>query len=355
MPYIMADRKILRKLAKDFNKINSNLKDINKDFDKIERKLDWDIKSKSNIDLTFKKISAELSKEAKILKTILNFMDNVCDEYDKCEKEIDVKKVSLGDKKQDSDQNKSIISDMLTWFSGPKGIVLSSVLPSAYAALLVANHFDKDKWNIHKDGIAAALDYTSKKLSEAKSPKAGAWADEVVEKLDDLVGAKNTNAAKLPKAAAWGKRFSEELNDSISDIVSPKNKKVGMASRASLVFSGIVNGIDNYKDYKDGKQSVKRAIAETVVETAVGFVIGAAIVATLPASAPAVVAVFATTGATILLDGATEQLTKSNDNPEGEGFNEVVSDFIIDNGKNVFNNLTGSCKHPSKGLKAAWA
>jgi hypothetical protein len=351
----MADRKLLRKLAKDFNKINSNLKDINREFDSIKSKLDWDIKSKPNIDLKFKQISAEMSKEAEALKTILNFIDNVCDEYDKCEKEIDVKKVSLGDKKQDSDQDKSIISDMLTWFSGPKGIILNSVLPGAYTTLLVANHFDKDKWNIPKDGIAGALDYVSKKLGEEKPPKAGTWADEIVEKVDDLVGSKKTNAVKFPKAAAWGKKFTEELNDSIDDIVSPKNKKLGAVSKASLAFSGIVNGIDNYKDYKDGKQSAVRAIKETVMETAVGFVIGAAIVATLPASAPALAVVAATTVVTIGLDSASEQLTKSDDNPEGKGLTELVSDFILDSEEKVFDNLVGSCKSPSKGLKAAWA
>ncbi|GKU29323.1 hypothetical protein [Clostridium folliculivorans] len=354
MPYIMADRKLLRKLAKDFKKINSNLKDINREFDLIKNKLDWDIESKPKIDLKFKQISDEMSKEAEDLKKLLNFIDNVCDEYDKCEKEIDVKGVSLGDNKQDSDKDKSIISDMLTWFSGPKGIILSSVLPGAYTTLLVANHYDKNKWDILKDGTAGALDYASKTLGEAKSPKAGAWADEVVDKVDDLVGAKKTNAVKFPKAAAWGKKFTEEINDNIDDIVSPKNKKIGAVSRASLAFSAIVNGIDNYKDYKDGKQSAVRAIEETVMETAVGLVIGAAVVATLPASAPALAVVAATTAITIGLDSVTEQLTKSDENPDGKGLTEVVSDFILDNGEKGFDYLAGSCKRTSKDLKAAW-
>lgn len=133
-----------------------------------------------------------------------------------------------------------------------------------------------------------------------------------------------------------------------------ENMKVG-AQWAGVAFSTIINGIDNYSDYEEGKVGAGRAIAETISETAVDIAIGAGATAAVGAaavalgvSAPAVAVGAAATVAVWAVDTGVRLVTKSlADNgyiKEEKGLTELASDFILDIGEayieNKVNNIT---------------
>lgn len=110
---------------------------------------------------------------------------------------------------------------------------------------------------------------------------------------------------------------------------------------AGLFMTGVSKGIENYRDYKDGKMTAGRAVAETITEKVVetGINMGATALATgaaaaLGLSAPAVVvggaAVAVVWGADLGCRALTRWLWG-----EEKGLTESVSDVILDGAKFV--------------------
>lgn len=137
--------------------------------------------------------------------------------------------------------------------------------------------------------------------------------------------------------------FSANIKKQLSEYSLKNCKNVGEKIKvgtkwAGVAFSGITNGISNYKEYQEKGITAERAVAETITETAldigIGMVATAGATALLGASAPAVVVGVAAAGAVWAVDAATRFLTNKYAGEE-KGFTEFVSDTVLDFGEKV--------------------
>lgn len=187
-----------------------------------------------------------------------------------------------------------------------------------------------------------------------KIPDAGSW-------WKSLFGTAVTAGATKP---TWGEAIAKEVGK-YADFSSGAKTFSTITKWVGVGVSAAVNGISNYEDYKDGKQSGGRAVAETITETAVDVGKGIFITAGLAAAgATGGVAVVGAVAASWVLDVGTKWITKAVTGEE-KGFTEAVSDLalgagkaIIDTGKKVAESVGKSvgkaAKSVKKGAKAAW-
>ena len=126
------------------------------------------------------------------------------------------------------------------------------------------------------------------------------------------------------------------LKDTFAPLTGKKGVASAVAAWAGVALTGVINGVDNYQEYKNsgGKMSSTRAVAETITETAIDTVVtygatavvGAAITAVTGAvAAPVVVAV-----ATGIGLASINALVKSR---TGKSSTELISDGILDLGE----------------------
>lgn len=128
MPYIMSDKRKLKAMSDDLNEMHTKMSKVSSDFASINKRLDWDIESKVNIEARIKKAQAELESQIKSMSKLSKFLITVIEQYDKCEKNMEVESETLGDSKEDKIQNKEVINNVLKFFNKPEGMLLKTAL-----------------------------------------------------------------------------------------------------------------------------------------------------------------------------------------------------------------------------------
>lgn len=181
------------------------------------------------------------------------------------------------------------------------------------------------------------------------------WAKKIVGWNDYFKSANGVS-----KATGWGRKFKSNLT---------KAKNISKVSWLSVAVSGVVNAIDNRKEYEQGKISAERAVAETLTETAVDVVTDAALTTVAAAAVGATTAALGlTVGAPVLVVGAVtvgakiglDAIAKWATGGEKD-FTEAASDLILDTGKAIGKGISegasklGKCISSSlKSLKPKW-
>lgn len=133
-----------------------------------------------------------------------------------------------------------------------------------------------------------------------------------------------------------------------------KVKEISKVKWAGVALDGVLNGIDNYEEYKRGEISGVRAVAETISETGVNVVVNglltAAVAATLGATvgAPAVAVAAGTVLAKTALDGVAKWATGGE-----KDFTEAASDFILDTGEAIVDGISNGVQKIGKGISSA--
>ena len=133
-----------------------------------------------------------------------------------------------------------------------------------------------------------------------------------------------------------------------------KVKEISKVKWAGVALDGVLNGIDNYEEYKRGVISGVRAVAETISETGVNVVVNgfltAAVAATLGATvgAPAVAVAAGTVLAKTALDGVAKWATGGE-----KDFTEAASDFILDTGEAIVDGISNGVQKIGKGISSA--
>ena len=314
-------------------------------------------------------IHSSISNSATDMRNLSKALDKSADLYEKYERIVMGKDSSKTSGNNDSKKkdirfnHEKLFKDMLKKV-GVFGI--------AYAA---GDSFGKGitggKWSDFLKGIKSTFDafrknhkiYKDIKLFSNLKPSNGkiitVWGKKLfgLESYAKTKGFLPSGASKL--STKWYNNFQKVKSAEFDDAVS-KSGIIGTA------ISGIINGVCNYEEWKNGEISGGRAVAETIVETGVDLAVGTALgigVGTVAATvgAPAVVAAAGVVAINAGLNFATEKLTGG----EYDSFTEFASDKIIDGAEyvadkavEVYNDVKDAAVNcvnkAAEGISAGW-
>ncbi len=161
---------------------------------------------------------------------------------------------------------------------------------------------------------------------------------------------------KIAKAnLSWSQKASHGFNSVWKNTMREFKTTAGCAKQVGgIVFSGVVNAIDNWKEYKENGISIGRMAAETVTETAVDWgkdmLIAAGVTAAFAAAGIAAPAV-AVGVATVAISAAADWVCKE---VFGKKLTETVSDAVLDGAAWVGNQIKTGAEKVKEGASALW-
>ena len=196
--------------------------------------------------------------------------------------------------------------------------------------------------NLIKSGIGVAK--TAQKVQTGEA----SW-------FSGLVGLTNKAADFDPNGSIFGQAFRGEFED-FAKHGSKLEVAGSVVKWAGAILSLGTIGYDNYKEYQNGEISGGRAVLETAGEFGVDLLADAAITAGVTAamvaafgSAPAIAVAAGTVAVAWAVDSGFKAIF-------GEGYKEVVSDFILDTGKAAIDAVADGAKkvgsYVAKGAEA---
>lgn len=316
MPRVYVKFSDLKQIGKQCKLISKQIDNVQDDFNRVIRHLDWDVKFEADINRTAKRISRKLQQQEEALKSYKEFIDVAYNVYIKL------------DEPQKGFFEDYDWTDLLISHWGSIGLIgkLGNDNETGKKWETIA----KDIYNIADTGIDLYMDYkdAGRKIT-----------DELVEKSIGL------------------DKYDPDI---FSKFTGAKGTGKAIGAWAGFAINGILDGVSNYRDnteeqlLSDGEMSDSRVVAETVTETAVDIglnlgakvLVGAIATAVCPVAAPAVLVGIASSFA---VDFANEAVRATT----GQSVTEWVSDAIIDGADYVVKQVGKSAK-PALEPRCSW-
>lgn len=399
MPKIKVNTSQLATYESDMQGILSRVNSIANQFDSVSRSLDWDIKVEENINTRLLGLKNELSAEARGISGMKEFLGTAIKKYDAVESKNSGKKlknenfgsgvsnnISSKSKKttdtSNSEKKKSFWNEEFgKWLKTTFGktMTFGTAISAKDAIATFKKMFSdidipegiKTMVNLYKNvsgmvlntmKIGNAISATAKtiksqeqflkmfgitqhEIGRAQQVIKNAKSD-LIKKLsgvDDSLSSAAQSANVFLKNGivkqSWRARFADQFSESI------KSSTKGLKKTTGIITSGltiVLNGVENFNDYKSGRMSGIRAVAETVTESGIdigtGLIVGAAVTAGLAAtvgSAPVLAVAGISTAVIMGGDAICKRVTKKVSGEE-KRLTEAISDFVLDTGKKKF-------------------
>ena len=301
MPTIKVNTGKIESYKGDLEDILKKVNSIKNEFVSISGNLEWDIKAELNINSRVSAINNELIAEANGISGMANFLDTAKRTYENLEIQNGAEKTFWDDVKEGFNDFKSelfmngcVVPTLSSWVVSTKSLISDTDVL-----------FDSNKDFIRK-----------------------------VVGFDSSLG----DAAKTVGFVT--KSYGAKFVDVFKDAVKSSTKELVTASGIiSSAFTIISNSLENlYDDSMTRGRAIAETVMETVVDVGKDILIGAAVTAIAGGSAP-VLAVAA--GATLISVGADAvcKYVTRNLYDEEKDLTEVVSDFLLDEGKKDIENM----------------
>ena len=358
MPRIYVDFEKLKQCENNLKTASSHVDKIKATFCGTIKKLDWDIKYEADISKTADRIAQQLEFYVQALKKYQQFLGDAQSQYSKLDN-YDSNKFNL------TDTLAKIFSDV-----GSLGDVTASVdnLKNVFSdakggdiAKFFADYF--------RTGVDAYkfIDKISEQVEDFKLVKADKgvkdalanWGKQIIglESADWISTATNpfkrfaenlTNVDSPFSLKQWLNDYKPNGGIVVDSTMTESAKKTAeeaihkakgtaVLSYLDVATSGVINLVDNIKEYNesDGKMSGARVVGETFVETASDIIIrhgatlvtGALLTATLsPIGLPvAAVSVMAVVASNLVVTGIDTVVKNTTYKP----ISEHISDFVL--------------------------
>lgn len=339
MSRIYVDFNRMKSLGSGFQKVSSSISEISSDFQHTINKLDWDVRFKSDIDSTAKKLSTKLHGYNDALRKYDNFINNAYGEYlklDQIKTNNDIVKVGAWEKFI------ALFHDKFGWHELLKG---SNYIGKIYD--FIQDVKNGTTWqDLIRNGVnlvvfmqGAVKTYNNyMKIGNAvgKGKALAWWAKNItgLKSLGRVSTAKNTVTRFVNNLTNKTSPFNAQIKEIIGDFKGTNGVGKAVLSWGAVAVNGVLNWFDNKEEQKEsgGKMSDERVVAETVTETAVGtvltygagIVVGAAVTTVMGSTAvPAIVVVALTSAVIAEVDAGVEAIT-------GKCVTEWISDTILD-------------------------
>lgn len=362
---------------------NSYIKDAEQDARYAKRNINYRVKRKRNISSRLIRVVNDIDEIDKKVGKICRTLDSASYYYEQCERNIvrDANSIFGGNsvngnsvsiygsttqentKSELYNKNFNYLEIIAQWsnviFEGGiesiKGTVgKNALISNIFSGMKLHNALmNSDKKSIWKKvvgssgAVSAVGEVITNTLSNAHTYTnlkrlyrfGQGYGDKIV--LKHFLGL-NKAIKDASKSSKWWIRVANNYKKTTFEPIKAYTKPgfKAAAKWAGVIFSGIVNTIDNFNEHGG---ITTRFAAETVIETGVdlgtAFVVGAATTAVVGAtvtSAPVLLVAGATAGAIWALDSVTKGLTKKYMGEEKD-FAETISDGFID-GCIVLNN-----------------
>ncbi len=388
MPYIKVSPSALSSMSETFRNSSSKVGRIESDFSSVAGKLDWDVRSASDIQRRMDRINSNLDDVSRRLNNMYNFLTLAKRKYDslntgtKNTAKLSTDQVrtngignstatfkSTADVEVEESKSRSIgstvnkvigkmghLGNVISFFTKPVASWIDSgvfEMGATGAASVVSLMKDGNstikglvEWNKSNKNLDRLARMDPVKAQQVRTKRLFGLNDMYAGKASNFGWSKlPANASWFQKATStsgWGSRFYNnfhKLKGPLAGYTSGGAKAV--FAWGGLALSTIANTISNIDEHKSGKISKARAVAETVTETVIdvgkSWLIGSAVAAGVAAtvgSAPVLVVGAITVGVTIGLDWACKKITGKVLGEE-KGLTETVSDFVLDTGKAI--------------------
>lgn len=337
MPYIKVNPSALASISETLRKNSTKVGQIESDFSRIANRLDWDVRSASDIQKRMTEISRTLDTQANRLQKMQAFIVDSMGKYGSVASSVGA--VVSGENTSSGSNASGLIDWVLQYFDikklgikavgcfGPVGTMVAAVLNGVV---------EKDPIKSAKD-ISKLLNSYFKFADKTKLSnylKTNRFGGNYGTKnyLKRLFGLNRQNSglkgSLINRMGQVGVKFREGIRNTF--ITTDPNTGATKANKWGIIGVGIdfvFNGIGNLKQYQAGEISASRAVVETVAETGTNLVIsaGATAVATvlLPATAPAVAVAVTSAAVVWAADGLTKLITGGD-----KGLGEVVSEGV---------------------------
>ena len=364
MPRIYVDFEKLKQCENNLKTASSQVDKIKATFCGTVKKLDWDIKYEADISKTADRIAQQLEFYVQALKKYQQFLDDIQSQYSKLDNydsnnfnwtdtltKIFSDFGSLGDITANVDNFKNVLSNAK---EGDVAKFLADYLKTGVDvykfADKIAEHFEEFKLVMADKGVKDAMANWLKPVFGIESTdwistatKPSKQFIENLTNVDSPFSFKQwLNDYKPNGGIVIDSTMTESAKKTAEEAIH-KAKGTAVLSYLDVATSGVINLVDNIKEYNesDGKMSGARVVGETVVETAsdiairkgATFIAGAGLTVLLgsvglPVVAVPVIAVLASNLIVTGIDAGVKGVTHKS-------ISEHISDFVLDSLENA--------------------
>lgn len=140
MTYIMVDKTRIRSFENTFRDLSSNMKNISGELSSTGRRLDWEVRAKSNIDTTINSIQHTLDQQAALLTKMSGFLSKAYTEYEKLDREFVGDLDKFKNYQTITPENKGIVDEIWKFFGIflPVGVLPIATLPGFFIAHVIS-------------------------------------------------------------------------------------------------------------------------------------------------------------------------------------------------------------------------
>ncbi len=362
MPTIKVNTSSLGIYESEMKEILSRVNSIMSEFNSVSSRLDWDIRSESNINSRLNIISKELSAESRGISGMQSHLGKAIKKYDAVDNSNKISKVDGENASNTSPIGSGLNTDLyikelakvyIDVFGKAGDLGKIAAFQNTILKILLDDNglSNKDIGSLLKSAVNSVIGIIDLKQNSGD-----------ISKLFGLNGYKTINAAAAN--AGWVDRVGKGVTSGLETFksnISPIAKNVdGSIDKlktgtkvAGWVASLVANGFANYDEYSKGDISEHRAVAETVTETIIDIGKSAAIAAGIAAgcaavgfAAPVVVVGGISVGVSAVADIVSKNLT-------GKGVTELASDTILDFSKSAGKTITGTATN-AKNAVSGW-
>ncbi|MFB9324994.1 hypothetical protein ACFFSY_03545 [Paenibacillus aurantiacus] len=273
MTLLYVDRGKLRGNADTVKKIGGKVKTIGSDLAEIGRNLDWDIRSKEQIDRIIKTVTADLEEQTGILQRMESFLAEAIQAYDKLDEGQMQKLDGILTGTTITPGNRNDLSDIFKWFAGSPFLPILISNPQLRAALLSQQVTQSNLLNARSDaGASAGQAESGGKSSSATAQPGYELSDTGVDAYLAKAVASDEEGIAQGEASAHAGRAAAEYEYETS-LWTDENKfnpaiSVGAGARVSAGEAEASGSIGNDKVAVTGgaKANVLSAEADAGVE-----------------------------------------------------------------------------------------
>lgn len=373
MPRVYVQFAGFKEIEKDCNSISSRINEIQVQFERTIRQLDWDIKYEADINRTAKHIAQKLENYVQTLKSYQEFLDNTYNTYVKLDEwessksewvQINIPYNIVGPNGKLKVLDEEKIAELWDNFKSEYGWkqILSGAGYIGTIYNLISGIKSGKTWaDLTKSGkdvynfiSGAAKTYNNyKKIGNAVGTKTAMawWAKNItgLKPLGRASTAKNPITRFANNLTNKTSPFNAQLKSVVSDFAGKNGIGKAVASWGAVLVTGISNFSSNKEEQtnSNGAMSTGRVWAETVTETVIdtaltygtGAVVGAAVTAAIGTVAAPGVIVVAASGAIIAgVNAGVKALTDKT-------LTEWTSDLILDTGEAIGNAIGNAAKN----------
>lgn len=341
MPYIKVSPTALSSMSETLRLSSSKVGRIESDFSGIAQKLDWDVRSASDIQRRMDRINDELDSHARMLEKMQIFVGNAKSKYESVQGKDsggggDGDTVDFADRAVQAFDIAGLFKKAIGAF-GPVGGAVN-------VGIAIYEGMNDGDWEGTFKSTSKGMLTWAKFFSKyrwgnyAKTNRfGGGWGTKnYAGRLLNLARATSS------KAAAWSKRLCTNFETGLTETFIKTGKETCVQPNwFGIIGVGLDLGINfygKYKQVKAGEISTDRAVVEAVAETAANLILttaACAIASTFLPTALATGAGVAIAGSAIMwvVDGTTKWIT-GGDKGLGELASEGVG-LIYEKGKEV--------------------